>query len=345
MIWLLFLSSLLWQHSEALDECPIGAVYSPSSMRCFQLVYTPTGFLEAVHYCRIFQSNLVSVLNKGDLDVLGDLLSEQIGLHGDTYPGLWIGGHNLMDFTEWKWTDGHSFNQSMVPATWQTGQPYNCLAIQDRDNMEFIPNKCCNEKAFVCAHRSRASQSSKNPYKKRLKESLATVTPLSTTSSSPSCPSPPLCPSGTCSYTCDPEWTRFPSTNFCYRAIDNHDNDWFQSETLCQTYGAHLASISSLAENLFLGKLADAFYVGTSDKHEKAFTGLHYSNKTKTFQWSDGCPFSYANWEEGEPNNYGNSNEDCVEMILSLPGKEWNDVTCSYDTRTILCKKPAKIQP
>ena len=46
-----------------------------------------------------------------------------------------------------------------------------------------------------------------------------------------------------------------------------------------------------------------------------------------TFVWSDGTPLDYTDWEEYEPNDYGN-NEDCG-IIATFLGLKWNDFGCT----------------
>ena len=45
----------------------------------------------------------------------------------------------------------------------------------------------------------------------------------------------------------------------------------------------------------------------------------------KKWVWSDGTPFGFTYWKEGEPNNAGG--EDCL-MLWKKEGDKWNDVSC-----------------
>ena len=56
------------------------------------------------------------------------------------------------------------------------------------------------------------------------------------------------------------------------------------------------------------------------------------------FTWQDGNPLVYEAWNEGEPNNF-NSNEDCVEVLLS--NALWNDARCR-DEKSFICSFPVE---
>jgi hypothetical protein len=52
--------------------------------------------------------------------------------------------------------------------------------------------------------------------------------------------------------------------------------------------------------------------------------------------WTDNSPFSYNNWNTGEPSDPMNAtHEECVEMYRD--NKKWNDVSC-FQTKAFVCK-------
>jgi hypothetical protein len=52
--------------------------------------------------------------------------------------------------------------------------------------------------------------------------------------------------------------------------------------------------------------------------------------------WTDNTPFSYNNWNTGEPSDPMNAtHEECVEMYRD--NKKWNDVSC-FQTKAFACK-------
>ena len=59
--------------------------------------------------------------------------------------------------------------------------------------------------------------------------------------------------------------------------------------------------------------------------------------RTCPFEWDDHSPVTYQNWNEGEPNNWGDG-EDCVEMFVhDIYGGLWNDHFCT-DQNEYICQ-------
>ncbi|MFM1804149.1 MAG: hypothetical protein RL136_1028 [Planctomycetota bacterium] len=108
-----------------------------------------------------------------------------------------------------------------------------------------------------------------------------------------------------------------PATGVRYVAVDG--TSWSASEAFAQTLGGHLVSIGDAAEQEFvwqnfgsLGGTDRRIWIGFSDA---AFEGV--------FEWSDGTPAKYTNWNGGEPNNSGGT-EHYAEMLGS--SGLWNDL-------------------
>merc|ERR1719361_1985791 len=94
------------------------------------------------------------------------------------------------------------------------------------------------------------------------------------------------------------------------------------AEDWCNSQGVHLASIHSDEEH------AAAFAVCTD-----CWIGLHCIGNTQfDFEWTDGTIWNYENWDSDQPNNWQNTNQDCVHM-WSL-GK-WNDNGCTQTFRPL----------
>ncbi|KAM4559709.1 ladderlectin-like [Odontesthes bonariensis] len=131
---------------------------------------------------------------------------------------------------------------------------------------------------------------------------------------------------------CPPGWSQFGSRCFIFYNIPKTSLD---AELFCISVGGNRASIHSAGENLFLNDLvkrvtgADSrTWVGAID------VGIL---PDRLWLWSDGSPFDYNRWSEGEPNNFGGSRERCIE--INFGGPFWNDESCSTQNPFICAKK------
>ena len=110
---------------------------------------------------------------------------------------------------------------------------------------------------------------------------------------------------------------------------------WNEAENECVKSGAHLASIHSDEEMVFIGKL--------HAPNEVYSTWLGGYRDGKSFNWTDGTSMNYENWNSGEPNNSGGK-ENCIEWY-SIPAEskhnKWNDIPCDVQNRVggYLCKR------
>ena len=114
----------------------------------------------------------------------------------------------------------------------------------------------------------------------------------------------------------------------CYKLFDEKKT-WSQAEAHCMGLGGHLASIQSPEEHKFVADL------GLVSDEEIAYLGGSDLGEEKKWVWTDGTPFEYTNWLEGEPNN-SLGDEDCM-MLWKQKGDKWNDTACSREFKFI-CK-------
>ena len=76
----------------------------------------------------------------------------------------------------------------------------------------------------------------------------------------------------------------------------------------------------------------DAHWIGFSDESlEGGYT------------WSDNTPVIFINWNDGEPNNYGDG-EDCGTIVPGIGGY-WNDDRCEKQAKAVCEKKGRNYQP
>ena len=121
------------------------------------------------------------------------------------------------------------------------------------------------------------------------------------------------------------KWTN----NHCY-AESTAALPWDQANAECQGVGGHLASVTSAQEGDFIwnnvmdgANSTNARWLGGTDQ---AMEG--------TWVWTTGEPFTYTNWNAGEPNNSGGA-ENCLEYYYNI--NAWNDDSCSA-TRIHVCE-------
>ncbi|XP_077993135.1 C-type mannose receptor 2-like [Glandiceps talaboti] len=271
--------------------CPDG--WALHGAYCYYFGSNQMTFADAELTCEGFGAALASIEDGTEESFLS-------GRMDNIRAWLWIGLNDRTTENSWEWVDGTQVTfinwADNEPNDYDTGE--DCVVMEYNENIigEWNDKPCDMMAGFVC---------------KFPKEFGAPVTEVPKVTPS----TDPRCGSG---YEID------VSTTTCYKfAIDDYV-DWPTAESICTKSGGHLLSIKDQTEQTFInarmyGLTASVFWMGANDR---TYEG--------GWEWSDGTPFAFLNWADGEPNDYnhGETGEDCTEIIVS--SGEWNDHRCDW---------------
>jgi len=99
---------------------------------------------------------------------------------------------------------------------------------------------------------------------------------------------------------------------------------WHNAVIFCNNLGAHLVTITSKDENLFV-------YENFDTKNEnKCWIGATDENQEGKWEWVTGEEWKFTNWDDGEPNNstaYDENGEDYIHLFwIIAENGTWNDI-------------------
>jgi regenerating islet-derived protein 4 len=195
--------------------------------------------------------------------------------------GNWMWAHSHEFLTESFWGDNRPNNR--------TGNSDDCVVMILRSNVIWWEDRSClvhdisqHAVAPICQHDST--------------EASTTQTPETTTTA----------------FQCPSNWAEFEG--HCY-ILKSTSYSWNNAENDCATYGAHLTSIHSKAEDDFVYSLSTSdFYIG-------AYYGGGF------WRWSDGSAWNYTNW-------YSHSDSECAYYDY---GYGWRNTNCG-NSNYYMCK-------
>uniref|UniRef100_A0A3B5MPN2 C-type lectin domain-containing protein n=1 Tax=Xiphophorus couchianus TaxID=32473 RepID=A0A3B5MPN2_9TELE len=140
-------------------------------------------------------------------------------------------------------------------------------------------------------------------------------------------------------YNCDVGWQSFQAG--CYKLL-SEKSDWNVAQKACQKMDANLVSIHTLPEMEFIIR-------NIKKDLDQVWIGLHDREMQMDFQWTDHTPVIFTFWHPYEPNNFRNTQEDCVSIGRCVQDARWDDVPCNtslpFICKKIMCKKSLKSKP
>uniref|UniRef100_A0A3B5AKD1 C-type lectin domain-containing protein n=1 Tax=Stegastes partitus TaxID=144197 RepID=A0A3B5AKD1_9TELE len=107
-------------------------------------------------------------------------------------------------------------------------------------------------------------------------------------------------------YECDVGWQAFQAG--CYK-LTSEKTDWDSAQKTCQKMEANLVSIHTLPELEFIIRITVLGF-----NIDQVWIGLHDTDMQMDFQWTDHTPVIFTYWHPFEPNNFRNTQEDCVSI-------------------------------
>lgn len=123
---------------------------------------------------------------------------------------------------------------------------------------------------------------------------------------------------------CDPGWRYFDGV--CFQTSSSCAT-WLNAENQCRASQAHLATIRSQRENVFVQQQLNG---------AKGWFGFNDRSVEGDFRWSSKLRGNWSYWAKNQPDNEGN--QDCVHTLGVHHDYRWDDVSCN-DCHNFTCAK------
>ncbi|XP_065163723.1 ladderlectin-like [Atheta coriaria] len=125
------------------------------------------------------------------------------------------------------------------------------------------------------------------------------------------------------------------SSNRTYKIISIDQKTWFGALHACHFMGLELASITSKEDEENLAQVIKDECIALSSRWW--ISGNDLDTEESFFWASNGHPFTYTNWEVGQP-NHSNHDQRCVYIVVHIgTDPVWNDYNC-YNKYRFICE-------
>ncbi|XP_063762682.1 type-2 ice-structuring protein-like [Eleginops maclovinus] len=128
---------------------------------------------------------------------------------------------------------------------------------------------------------------------------------------------------------CGRGWTSINGRCFYYNP---RPLSWSRAERNCHSLRGNLASVHNIMEYHAIQKMI----LATTHQMKQAWIGGSDAHEVTVWYWTDGTPFSYTDWCDGEPNSRGV--QRCLQMNHS-EDKCWDNLQCSVKLPSICVKR------
>nr|XP_033800444.1 secretory phospholipase A2 receptor isoform X2 [Geotrypetes seraphini] len=233
---------------------------------CYHIDSMPRSFGHASsgYYCA---SSLLTVMNRFEQAFIKSMIQSMVK---DEDAFLWIALQDPQRTGEYVWINSEGNNHSVSFTYWNKHQPSRaggCVAMRGGNPAgRWEVKDCANFRAMSLC--KKALQSSEE--------------------------NPPTGPGVETSGPCPLGWESEFHLPSCYKVFHHEKmlmtRTWEEAETLCQDFGAHLASFSHIYEEMFLSKLLTTMF--HREEVRRFWIGFNRRNPQfdGSWEWSDGTP-------------------------------------------------------
>ncbi|XP_035994263.1 macrophage mannose receptor 1 isoform X3 [Fundulus heteroclitus] len=143
---------------------------------------------------------------------------------------------------------------------------------------------------------------------------------------------------GYCPTNAKENWNKHPTNGAAYQLNTQSALTWSQAETSCKQQSASLLSITDPDQQAYITAILEA---GGSTQEYKLWTGLTL-NSERGWEWSNGNPFRYLNWDSGHP--FTDPGHSCG-IIDGVVRFSWQSSKCDYKLGYICYSKGILASP